>query len=212
MRRVNIEAPSAKVIVIASPARWEAAYREHRIFYYAVEPFADNEIVDILDAAFRCFQPDRLFVRPIECRALRFDPISGVRITNRNGHKVELLASPGLLRRDEGVGRKTLQNLIEQAFPVVTTPGDKDVTPANVLKTAASCTRVMILLAKDIGRLPGSLVRDTKADYVSGSRESASKVTTLIVQPRPDDPALTKLDDRTITWLARHIVQEMASY
>ncbi len=51
--RANEAAPDAKVIVNAAPGTGlEAAYRAWKIFYFAVEPFADNEIVDILDAVF----------------------------------------------------------------------------------------------------------------------------------------------------------------
>jgi len=70
--------------------------------------------------------------------------------------------------------------------------------------------RVMVLLAKDVGRLPGTLVRDTKAEYVSASRENAGKVTTLVVQP--NGGRLVGLDDRTTEALAEQIVQEMTSY
>ncbi len=50
---INGACPGAKVIVVAAAdANREAAYRLRRIFYYAVEPFADNEIAEILDAAF----------------------------------------------------------------------------------------------------------------------------------------------------------------
>jgi len=51
--RVNSESPSTRTVVIApSASQWESAYREQSIFYYAVEPFVDNEIVEILDAVF----------------------------------------------------------------------------------------------------------------------------------------------------------------
>ncbi len=55
---VNAQAPATKIVVIASASDpSESDYRGHRIFYYAVEPFADNEIADILDAAFRPPEP-----------------------------------------------------------------------------------------------------------------------------------------------------------
>ena len=57
---INGACPGAKVIVVASAdANREAAYRLRRIFYYAVEPFADNEIAEILDAAFHRPSPAR---------------------------------------------------------------------------------------------------------------------------------------------------------
>jgi len=56
--RVNADAPWVKVVVVASDgSQWEPAYREQRILYYAVEPLAENEILEILDAAFRPPKP-----------------------------------------------------------------------------------------------------------------------------------------------------------
>jgi len=210
VRRVNATAPSLRVVVVASTdSQWEAAYRKQRIFYYAVEPFADKEIVEILDAVFR---PQGQSGSSAQYRRTPSEPVSGIRITNRNGHKVQLLAAPGLLRRNEGLGWQIRRKLAERAFPIATTPGEMDVTAANVLKTAGTCDRVMVLLAGDTGRLPGSLVRDTKAEYVSASKENASRVTTLVVQPDCTGSGFTEFDHRTMQALAEHIVQEMASY
>ena len=54
VERINRQAPHARIVVVGSAggAR-EAAYRKHKLFYYAVEPFADNEIADILMGVFR---------------------------------------------------------------------------------------------------------------------------------------------------------------
>ena len=81
-----------------------------------------------------------------------------------------------------------------------------------MLKAAGSYDHVMVLLAKDIGRLPGCFVRDTEAEYVSASRENAGKVATLVVQTDSDDGRYVGSDDRTTEALAEHIVREMASY
>lgn len=41
---IDSRAPSVRIVVVASPGgAWEAAYRKQKIFYYAIEPFADNE-------------------------------------------------------------------------------------------------------------------------------------------------------------------------
>ena len=58
VERIKAAAPGVnRLLVAAHDSQREAAYRAHRIFYYAVEPFADNEIVDILDAAFHVSAP-----------------------------------------------------------------------------------------------------------------------------------------------------------
>ena len=68
-------------------------------------------------------------------------------------------------------------------FPVVVTPGEAYLTPANILKTAAACDRVMVLLAEDSGMLPGSLARDTKPEFDVDPGEATGRVTILAVQP-----------------------------
>ena len=209
VREVNVASPSLKVVVIGSSAsHWEAAYREHRIFYYAVEPFIDKEIVDILNAAFQSPAPSLRQPEPLKAS---FTPISGIGVTYRNGRMVQLLAAPGLLSEGEGLGGQIVRRLTDQAIQVRTNPGDKAVTPTSVLKAAGTCDRIIVLLAKDAGRLPGTLDQDTTAEYVSATGVSASKVTTLVVQPGPNGHGLTGLDERTIAFLAEHIVQEMAS-
>ena len=208
VRRVNVAAPSLKVVVIGpSDSHWEVAYREHKIFYYAVEPFVDNEIVDILNAAFQSPAPS---LRKPERPKASFTPIGGIGVTCRNGRMVQLLAAPGLLREREGLGGQIVQRLVDQALPARTTRGDEAVTPTSVLEAAGTCDRVIVLLAKDTGRLPGALRQDTTAEYVSATGVSASKVATLVVQPGQNGHGLTGLDERTLAFLAEHIVQEMA--
>ena len=68
-----------------------------------------------------------------------------------------------------------------------------------------------MLLAQDAGRLPGSLVRDAKSEFVSLSGKGADKVTTLVVQPNPTDSGPLVFDPVTIESLAEHLVREMAS-
>ncbi|MBF0297910.1 MAG: NAD(P)H-dependent oxidoreductase subunit E, partial [Oligoflexia bacterium] len=53
VRRLNEEFPNVKVVVLAdADSRWEEKYRSQKILYYAVKPFADKEILDILFNAF----------------------------------------------------------------------------------------------------------------------------------------------------------------
>ena len=113
--------------------------------------------------------------------------------------------------RNEGLGWQIGQKLLAQMFPVVITPGEANLTPANILKTAAACDRVMVLLARDSGLLPGSLARDTKPEFDVEPGEAAGKVTILAVQP-DSLGGFAGLDARTIAALADHIVWDMASY
>jgi hypothetical protein len=206
--QINAVAPHVKIILVASPGNLlETAYRSRRIFYYAVEPFADNEIADILDAAFRPQAPAHTCVHA----ASTSDGIATISITNRNGTKVRLMAAPGLLHRDDGLGFQIRQKLLARLFPIETMAGDAKIDPAHIVQSAGTCDRLIVLLAKDAGRLPGSLVRDTKSEFVSVSGEGASKVTTLVVQPESESGSLD-LHPRTMSMLAEHIVSDMASY
>ena len=208
--QVNAVAPSMKVVVIACPEdHWETAYRKQKIFYYAMEPFADNEMADILDAAFRSQEPQH--APPGKPERQASEAVSSIAITNRNGHKVQLLAAPGLLWRNEGLGAGVRHKLIDRMFPIVTTPGEASTSPAEVLKAAGKCDRLMVLSAKDSGQLPGALARDTKAELGTTGGESPTRVTTLVIQPDAVG-GLTGLEPRITSALAEHIVREMASY
>lgn len=207
VERVNRQAPHARIVVLgARGGANEAAYRKHKIYYYAVEPFSDNEIADILTGAFQTRE-----IHTAELSKGPSEPISSISITNRNLHKVQLLAAPGLLWGNEGLGHQLGQKLLAQMFPVVVTPGETQLTPANILKAAGACDRVMVLLARDSGLLPGGLARDTKPDFEVEPGDTAGKVTMLSVQPDRLG-GLACLDARTITALADHIVWDMASY
>jgi len=206
---INERAPSVRIVVVGAPAGApEPAYRKHKIFYYAVEPFSDNEIAEILNAV---FQTREVHPPKADRGGEPSEPISSIAITNRNGHKVQLLSAPGLLWRNEGLGCMITQRLLARMFPVVITPGEAYLTPGNILSTATTVDRLMVLLAKDSGLLPGSLVRNTKPDFGVEPGEAAGKVTTMAVQP-DDLGGLACLDSRTLAALADHIVWDMASY
>jgi FixJ family two-component response regulator/glycine cleavage system H lipoate-binding protein len=201
---INQQAPAMRVVVVASGGDpRETAYRRHKILYYAVDPFADGELADILAAAFQSHE-----TTAAERQKGPSEPISSISITNRHGHRIQLLAAPGLLWRNEGLGLQVGQKLLAQMLPVVMAPGVGNLSPANVLKLAAACDRLMVLMAKDSGLLPGCLARDTKPDFGVDPRDAANKITTLSVQPDAMG-GFAALDPRTTAALADHIVREM---
>ena len=207
--------PHARIVVVvdarapAGGAR-EAAYRKHKIFYYAVEPFADNEIADILMGVFQARE-----VQPRQDRQPKgpSEPISSISITNRNLHKVQLLAAPGC----SGATRAGHADRPEAAGPDVAGGGHarRNVTHArqHPQDGREACDRVMVLLARDSGLLPGGLARDTKPEFdvEPGRPHAAGKVAMLTVQPDTLG-GFACLDARTIAALADHIVWDMASY
>jgi glycine cleavage system H lipoate-binding protein len=204
---INGASPRAKVIVVVpADANREAAYRLRRIFYYAVEPFADNEIAEILDAAFHRPPPGPRADRHREIA----QPLNSIAITNRNGTRVRVQIAPGLLRREEGLGRLIHQKLVAKLFPMESSPEEIAITPMNLVSIAQRYDRVIVLTTGDQGRLPGSLLRDTMGEFVSLSGKGGDRVVALVVQPGGEGDSLN-FDPETNDALATHLVREMAS-
>ena len=208
VQRVNAVAPSVRIVVLgSSKAELESAYRRHRILYYAVKPFADNEIVDILNAAFqshgvRLAEPQRSSAAP--------KPVRNICITNGTGRKVRLLAASGLLEGSNHLGWQVTRNLQDRLYSVETGEGGCDaITPAVILDAALTCDRLLVLLAKDTGRLPGNLVRSSLGECASAACENAGNVTTMVVQPAPEGGRPLHFDACTTAALAEHIAREM---
>ena len=155
----------------------EPAYRIRRIFYYAVEPFADNEIADILAGAFQA-PPSA----PSHQHREAAQTLGSISITNQNRTRVRLVAAPGLLRR-----RRAGPTVASQADGAAVPPGKLAQRNADhphehpelghPLRPAAGA------LVAGFRRLPGSLARDTKAQYIALVGDGADRVTTLLVQP-----------------------------
>jgi DNA-binding response OmpR family regulator len=206
--RLNSSAPDVKVIVIASPgSTHETAYRSRKIFFYAVEPFVDNEIADLIDAAFR---PHEVPKPPAERVHAASEQVAHITTTNRNGTKVELLVAPGLLRRGEGMGGIIRRNLLDRLMPIEMIAGESKINPTNIINHAGACDRLIVLLTGDAGRWPGSLIRDTKSEFITITGDTASKVTTLVIQSGADGN-LPTLDCRTQNMLALHVAREIAT-
>jgi CheY-like chemotaxis protein/glycine cleavage system H lipoate-binding protein len=204
VERVNVLSPSTKVVVVAAPGPGrEHDYRLRRIFYYAIQPFADGEIVDILDGVFRS-QSYQVGKSDGGDHAGEF--VNRICITSRSGRKVCLLAEGGLMQMDLGLGRQVRRRLLDRSLPVETTLGSSAVTPIRVMKAAGSYDRVIVLLARESGRLAGGLVQH-KGEFAGITGPDAAKVTTLVVQP--DKARGLRLDDRTCAMLAEHIVRQM---
>lgn len=205
VRRIKVARPSIRVVVVAPRhCKWEAAYRERGIFYYAVDPFDDNEIVDIVDAAFRPRAPRRTHVKRPETSPTS---LGSVVVGRHDGTTAGLVSEDGVLRSDLGLGLHIIDRLADHTRSLKTAPGRGDIASA-IQEVAAFCKHVLILLARDVGRLPGTLVHESG---VLAPEPTAAEVTTLIIQRASgtDDPL--DFDIRTTASLAEHIVHEMVS-
>jgi len=205
---INGACPGAKVIVVApAESDREAAYRLRRILYYAVEPFTDNEIAAILDTAFD--RPSHSS-RSDKHRDIA-QPLSSIAITNRNGTRVRLQIAAGLLRREAGLGRLLHQKLVAALYPMETSPEEVSITPMNLVGLAERCDRLIVLTTGEQGRLPGSLLRDAKGEFVSLTGKGGEKIVALVIQPNRGDCGAMTFDPEINEALATHIVREMAS-
>ncbi len=206
--QVNNAAPAVKIIVVgATGGNLEGAYRSRKIFFYAVEPFADNEILDILHDAFQ----------PQTAETLRTAPLSGlprwvrkIRITNRLGHTVALLVSGGKMLEYQGLGQRLVRAILEASYPIRVTLGFDTISPMEIRREAAANNRVVLILTDNIGRIPGSMVRNAASDMVKAAGEAGKKVVTVAVQPNSGEVPLA-FEDLTTQALAEHILDEMTA-
>ncbi|UCD30185.1 MAG: response regulator [Planctomycetota bacterium] len=206
---INEAAPSSKIVVFASPSsQWEAAYREGGIFYYAVEPFTDNEIIDVLDAAFCPMSPGS--VRGPQ-QTISSQSVNKIDITNRNGTNVCLMATGGWLRKDDGLGWQIRHKLLDRGYPIETTLGNSCINTVRIMKAVGTCDHLFILTAKDMDRIPGSLFCDTDGKYLSLPPESIKRVTALMVQTDSSGSSHPELDGQITAALAEHIARELES-
>jgi len=215
--KVNMNFPDVKVIVLAEPgSRQDVAFRSKKIFFYAVNPFEDNEVLDILFNVFGT--PERPDI-PEEMES-RFLPrwVSRLHITNRKGTKVTLLVFSELVLYHRGLGRQLIGKILEGAYPIETTRGidARASNPAfvqgKINEEATHSGRLLILAAEDRGRLPGQYLLDPAHAILTGlTGESRTRAGVLVVQPAAGREDPLGFDARTTNALADHILREMVS-
>lgn len=198
--------PDTRVVVSAEDSEWESEYRRSGIYYYALKPFTDGEIVEILDGAFR-----RPRNKPLKAEISHGVPtaISKICITNRNRTKVCLLVEGGLIQKDHGLGQHIARGLLDRLFPVEVTLGTSGISTTRVLKAAGAYQKVIVLLTRDSGRLPGALAQHS-GEFVHVTGPDAGRVVAFVVQPEPGRSGPLKLDERTTAALGDYIVDFMA--
>ena len=134
--------------------------------------------------------------------------INGLSITNQHRTRVRLAATPGLLWQDEGVGQLLRHKLMQRRFPLESSPSETQITPMNLLSLANRCDRLIVLIAQDFGRLPGSLRATARRNTSRWSGAGADKVTTLLVQPTGSAEDPLGFDPAVTEALAEHLARE----
>ena len=207
VHQVKQALPETRVVVLAG-AQTEAhysAYRAERVLYCAVTPVADAELVDIVDSMFRAT------AAPAAAAATGALPtgMSAVRIINRNGESVTLLSHGGLLQVSRGVGQRVVQRILDGSYPIRVTLGTGALGPKDITRAADISDRILVLEARDGGRLSGTLVREASGSLAQRAGEAGKKVATLQVQPLATEGDPLGFDERTVDALAAVIVGEM---
>lgn len=200
--RIRAALPELKVIVLGDgEPRWEESYRSRGVFYYALEPFEDMEIADILFDAFRSQVPS---VEDEPPAGLLPESLSRLRMINRRGRKVSLLADGRMLSRGRGLGRRLVAKILERYCPLETTltarPSGLDA--AEIRREADGCDFLLVLHSGDIGMVPGSV----KIDPVEGGPVGFLRIT-VQTDKSPGPPSV--FDPRTTESLANFILELM---
>lgn len=199
--------PETKIVVVApSGLPQQDAYRSHRLFYYAVPPLEDGEILDIVDS---CYRQPGLRKTASQKPSSQNLPISALHVDVEAGNRVTLLVPGGLLQREAGLGLVLRSKLLERLLPLETGLGDLKMTPTRVLRESASSNRVIVLATSDMSRIPGSMTPYRHGSLTRFVGIEAENVTVLAIQPMAGSMAMPKLDSAALADLAEHIINEL---
>jgi DNA-binding response OmpR family regulator/glycine cleavage system H lipoate-binding protein len=206
---INEKFAEAKVVVVADPdSRWEAEYRAHKIFYYAVKPLTNAELIDILNSAFGAT------IEPApEMAASGKLPtsVSKVTITNRYSQEVNLLVSGEALLNNKGVGLQLRNLIFSENYPITFTLGTRHFEAIDLMREANLCDRILILEARDTGKVPGSVTVVDGCEALRGVGGSEYGIKTLVIQPNGEQKGALVFDARTSRAVAEFIMNKMAS-
>ncbi len=202
VRNATRFAPELKTVVLGSSPQTERAYRQLGIFYYAIEPFADREIMDILDAAFCC---------PIRVDDQSHGPpkqpmVTSLVAADQQGRQFALLLAGGALDPRDGLGWFVRNELHSRVWAVKAESQPGAITPARLIAQVGMCEHLLVVVAREMGRLPGTLVVDQQRRLFPLPVEIAGRATVVLVQPASPGSGLARFDQRTAGALAEHIV------
>ena len=211
VRQVKAELPETRVVVLAGEQNQShhSAYRAHRVLYYAVAPVGDAELLDIVDSMFSTTAAP---VATLTTHSALPSCMSAVRIINRNGESVALLTHGGLLQISRGLGQRVVQRIQEGSYPIRVTLGAGALGPKDITRAAEFCDRILVLEARDGGRIPGTLLRETTSTLAQRAGEAGNKVIALQVQPSVAEGDPLEFDERTMSALAAVLVGEMTGH
>jgi len=177
---INAQAPALRIIVIGAPPTVETAYRKHRILYYAVEPFLDNESPT-------SSLPDFINQSGLSWTACK-DRRTGQWDFDYEPQRAQGAVVSGArsaVAANEGLGNDIAQELLARMLPVAITPGMANLSPANILKTAGVNDSVDGAAGKGRRFPPRTSDSGHQARFRCRPENVANKVTMLSVHRMP---------------------------
>ncbi|KPJ60655.1 MAG: hypothetical protein AMJ46_05165 [Latescibacteria bacterium DG_63] len=209
VENINEKFAKAKVVVVADPdSRWEAEYRAHKIFYYAVKPLTNTELIDVLNSAFGAAIEPAPEIAPAGKLPNR---VSKVSITNRHSQEVNLLVSGEALLNNKGVGLQLRNLIFSENYPITFTLGARRFDAIDLIREANVCDRILVLEARDTGKVPGAVTVIQGCEALKGMSGSEYGIKTLMIQPNGEESGELVFDARTSRAVAEFIINEMAS-
>ena len=206
---LNNKLPGLKIVAIAQPdSPFEKDYRLHKILYYAIEPLAEMEMVDILNSVFAPVRKPAPEIAP--SRNLP-NLISKISITNHHSKKIDLLVSGEILMRHKGVGLQLHDLFLNNSYPITVTMGAKNYDVIDVIKEVNDCDELIFLESRDMEKVPGSIMITPGCALMKGMPGSAESIKTLTVQPENGKNVQLVFDARLSKAIAEFILREMTS-
>lgn len=200
------ELPDTRIVVVAPEGTpQQDDFRVHRLFYYAVPPLEDSEILDIVDSCYRLPTSQK----PAAAPSSQNLPISALHVDTGAGRKVTVLVPDGLLQRETGLGLELRNKLLERLLPLETGLGNLKMTPTRVLREAAKSDRVIVLTTSDTLRIPGSLAPYRHGSLTPFVGVEVENGCVLTIESTSGSTSMPKLDAATLNALAEHIVDEI---
>lgn len=203
VERLKASLPDLRVLVHGEgDSRREASYRASGVFYCALEPLEDMEMADILFDAFRSPIPS---IADEDAPGSSPQFLRRIRMTNRRGRKVSLVADCRLLSSSRGLGHRLVAKILERYCPLETTvtarPAGLD--EAGILREARECDTLLVLRAEDTGGVPGGVTMEPMRE---GSPEG---IVRICVESKTSGGLPLALDARTTEALADLIHEKM---
>lgn len=206
IREINGNFPLVKVAVANDTHFYERSYRMNKILYYSTEPLSGGEVKEIAYSAFgaRSRAPFRK-----QQTGPSGGRINKIQIHTRNGGSVAIVPFGFAFSGGQGLGLELRQSVLQAGYPVEMFFGSVSDSLEVIFHTAKENNRVIMLQAKDLGKVPGTLAEDGDKAMLAAIGDLGSKVKSYIVQP---DGNNTEFDARFNQAIADHLINEIAQW